>query len=204
MNLDRVEALLVPPLKRLFGRKVQVVAGPVSSPALAGMQSMVFVHARTFLDGDGITREGAHVARRPLTEGRLKGFAEERPGRIVVDVTCLAQAYSTVKDLSGVISPLVLRSLESVTEIPVGALPNSSVRLVFADFAASLAGAEFVRHEEGDLAWHLGRLSFNLDGFLHVTVTNRGGLVKKPKPPPPPRDTLGGRTRTTKKKTMRG
>ena len=184
MNLDPIEALLLPPLKRLLGRKVEVVPGPAASPALGGMRPMVFVHARSFTDRDGITREGGRITRRPVTEGRLKGFAEERPGRIVVEVTCLAQAYRTVKDLSGAISPQVLRSLESVREFSAGELKNRSVRLAFADYSACLAGAEFVRHEEDDLAWHVGRLSYHLDGFLHVTVTNRGGLLKKPSPRP--------------------
>jgi len=200
MNLDPIEALLLPSLKRLLGRKVDVVPGPAAAPALGGMRPMVFVHARSFADGGGITPEGDRVARRPLREGRMKGFAEERPGRIVIEVTCLAQAYRTVKDLSGVISPQVLRSLESLTELAVGKLPNGQARLTFADFAASLAGAEFRREGDDDIAWHVGRLVFHLEGFLHVRVTGRGGLAPKPRVRP----AAGAKKKAKKKKKPRG
>lgn len=172
MNLDRIEDVIVPSLKRLLGRKVAVVQGPLASPKLGGMQPMVFVHAAAFED------DGAGE-RRPVREGRYRGFAEERPGRIVVEVSCLSAAYATMKDLCTAISPQVLRSLEYEREFEVGQLPNRTVRLAFRDFTAGLARSDYVRVDEGEVSYHLARLEFHLEGFLHVTVTRRGRLKRK-------------------------
>jgi hypothetical protein len=202
MNLDRIESALVPSLKRFLGRKIEVVAGPVFSPPLGGMQPMVFVHAQSFEDGGGVTPEGARTARRPVSEKRNKGYAEERPGRILLEITVLARVYDTVKRLCHGLSPFVLRALAAEEEYPVGELKNRSVRLAFADFEVNIGSAAFDRVEEAEVVYHAGRLTFRLDGYLHSWVTNRGGLVRRP-PAPVGTRTTKTPAKTTAKKTAK-
>jgi len=180
MNLDSIESLLVPPFQRLFRGKVDVFQGPAAPPALGGMRPALHVHASRFEDFGGVTDDGAHIARRPAKEGRFRGFAEERPGRIVVEISCLATRYATVQEICATVSPLALRTLESKETFALGELANRSVRLSFADFTAHLSRAEFERKQEKDFALHCGRLEFHLNGFLHAWVTNRGGLRPRP------------------------
>jgi len=59
-----------------------------------------------------------------------------------------------------------------------------------------------------DVAWHEARLVFHLDGFLHVWVTNRGGLTKPDRPSKPPVPDRGEkkptRRKPAKKKAKKG
>lgn len=176
MNFDGIETRLLADLKRTLGRGASVIAGPAVTPVLGGMEPTVFVHAGRFIDNGGVTADGARVTRRPVREGRRSGIAEERPGRICVDVTCVATAYKTVKDLSTLIAPRSLLSLTVAREFPVGQLANGSVKIAFADFAPSIALSESFVKEETDFRYHAQRLVFQLDGFLHTWVTASGGL----------------------------
>ena len=75
MNLDSIETLLVAKLTRLLHKKVDVRAGPVATLALGGMRETVFIHAARFEDNNGITPDGASIARRPVRSGRVTGIA---------------------------------------------------------------------------------------------------------------------------------
>ena len=66
MNLDPIEILLVEKLKRLLRKQADVLAGPVSTLALGGMHETIFIHAARFEDHNGITPDGASIARRPI------------------------------------------------------------------------------------------------------------------------------------------
>jgi hypothetical protein len=179
MNLDAIEILLVEKLRRLLRRQTDVLAGPVATLALGGMQETVFIHAARFEDHNGITPDGASIARRPFRSGRYTGTAEERPSLIVVEVTCIATAYSRVKALSGGITPEILVALACEREFELGVSDNRRSSLKFADFQACLNQTETIRQEDDHIVFHLERLVFHLDGALHVQLSKYGGLKPK-------------------------
>jgi hypothetical protein len=179
MNLDAIEILLVEKLRRLLRKQADVLAGPVSSLALGGMQETVFIHAARFEDHNGITPDGASIARRPFRNRRVSGIAEERPCHIVVDVTCIATAYSRIKALSGKITPEIMLALACEREFELGASDNRQSSLKFTDFQACLNQAETIRREDDDLVFHLERLVFHINGALHVQLSKYGGLKAK-------------------------
>lgn len=184
MNLDPIEVLLVEKLGRLLRNQADVIAGPVFPLALGGMQETVFVHAARFEDYDGITQDGATIARRPIRIGRYSGFTEERPCLIVVEATCIATTYSRVKALCEEISPEILLSLACEREFEVGSSDDRRSSLKFTDFLACLNRVETIRQEDDDIVFHLERLVFHIKGALHVQLSKYGGLKPTRRPPP--------------------
>jgi hypothetical protein len=179
MNLDPIENLLVGKLGRLLRKQADVLAGPVSTLVLGGMQETVFVHAARFEDHNGITPDGASIARRPLRNGRVSGIAEERPCLLVVEVTCVATAYSRIKALCREITPEILLVLACEREFELGASDNRQSSLRFTDFQACLNRAETNRREDDGLVFHLEQLVFHINGALHVQLSKYGGLKAK-------------------------
>jgi len=172
VNLKPIEALLVPRLKRLLGRRVIVLAGPEMAPPLAGLQPTVCVHAARFIDHGGQTEEGARTGRQPVrVSGRLRGFEEQRPAHIVVVVTGIAATHRQAQELCEPISTEVLLRLESLSDVPLGARPGGAGSLVFGDARACLHEAVYQRDTLDDIGYHLGRMTFHLHGFLHVRLT---------------------------------
>ena len=177
MNLEPIEAYLVTSLKRVFSRRVILIAGPESPPPLAGLQPTVFVHAARFFDHDGLTTDGARTGRRAVRgPGRLRGFEEERPARIVVSVTVISATHRQVQELCEPVAPEVLFRLETMPEVPLGGRPRGGTSLAFADFRACLHDTEYGHDEVDDISYHRGRLTFHLDGFFHVRITGTGVL----------------------------
>lgn len=179
MNLDVIESLLVEKLKRLLRNQADIVAGPVATLALGGMQETVFVHAARFEDHNGIAPDGALIARRLVRRGRVSGITEERPCLIVVEVTCIATSYSRIKALSGEISPEILLALACEREFDLGASDNRQSYLKFIDFQANLNRAHTIRREDDHLVFHLEDLAFHINGTLQVQLSKYGGLKSK-------------------------
>lgn len=176
MNLDGIEQLLVAQLKKRLPPEAIIRPGPVVALPLGGMRPTVFVHGARFDDLDGKSREGARIGRRRVEAPGRTGIAEERPAKITIEVVCVASAYTTVKTMSEVVSPAVLRELSAQREFLVASTASQSSRLTFADFQPVLHQAETTVKEESDLSYHCSRMVFHLNGFLHTRITKKGGL----------------------------
>jgi hypothetical protein len=181
MNFDAIETQLVADLQRALGSSVDVLAGPEGTPPLGGMQPTVFMHAALYEDAEGAAADGAQVARQRVRDGRFSGYVEQRLGRVSVAITCVASAYQTGKALATIAAPRSLLSLSAAQPVPAGQLLDGSVRLMFADFSASIARAESFARQDGNVRYHAQRIELHLDGFLHMWVTASGGL-RRPAP----------------------
>ena len=180
MNMEKIESLLVTRLKRVLKRDARLVKGPPVLSAAAWFKPEVFVHSSTFEDFEGLTPEGTHTARRVVTlPPSFKGFAEERPGRILVEIYCFAATYALVQKLCALITPTALLSLESLPEIPLADTLNDSVKLTFTDLSAHIKTSSFSYKQQEENLCYFGHTVFHLDGFLHVKVTKRGGLRRR-------------------------
>ena len=176
MTLEAIERLVVTSLSRVIGQQADVRPGPVGPLPLGGMRETIFAHAVRFEDHRGIAADGARIGRRRVRKGRVAGIAEERPGRVVIEVSTLATAHARVQALSRLISPTVLLALASEREFNVGESANRLASLTFSDFSPSLNSSESRRMEDGEVAYHAGRLVFHLEGTLHVLLTRQDGL----------------------------
>jgi hypothetical protein len=186
MNLGAIESRLLPAVQKAVAGHAVARAGPPVRSTVTGMKFDVWVHAASFQDLGRLTAEGAATARRPVRLGtNLRGFAEERPARIVIEITCTGPTAAGVQTVCGAVPPAVLLALETMPHPELSSLPNESVLLRFADFTAAVSAATTSHCLAGDAGYFEGVVTFQLDGFLHVTLTRRGGVVREPVRPPP-------------------
>ncbi len=181
MDARFIEKFLEERLKRLLGRQVPLTRGPLVVSKFSGIRPEVYIHASKLDDFGGVTAEGVAIARRSVKgPSTFRGFEEERPGRLIVKVMCLSGSYDILQELLQTISPSVLLSLELVPGFSLGSLQKDIAQLRFDEFNACLASAELNAENDGKQHYFLGTLVFHLNGFIHVRVTQRGGLRRKP------------------------
>ncbi len=201
MDARIVEKLLEARLKRLFGKNILLTRGPFVVSKFGGIRPEVYFHVSKLEDFGGITVDGANISRRSVKgPSTLKGFAEERPGRMIVTVTCLSGSYDILQEVLKTISPSVLLALEQVPGFSLGPSQSDAVQLRFDDFQACLASAELNSETTEKFSYFRGTLIFHLNGYIHVRVTARGGLARKPKVDTIPKKPKPSRPRTTPKK----
>ncbi len=201
MDARIVEKLLEDRLKRLFGKKILLTRGPFVVSKFGGIRPEVYFHVSRLEDFGGMTVDGAKISRRSVKgPSSLKGFAEERPGRLIVTVTCLSGSYDILQEVLKTISPSVLLGLEQVPGFSLGSLQGDAVQLRFDDFQACLASAELDSETNEKFSYFRGTLIFHLNGYIHVRVTARGGLTRKPKVDTLPKKPKPIIPRTTPKK----
>ncbi len=183
MDARFVERFLEARLKRLLGKQVLLTRGPLVVSQFSGIRPEVYFYVSKLEDFGGITAEGAVIARRAVKgPSPFKGFEEERPGRMIVQVICLSSSYDILQELLRMVLPSVLLGLEAVPGFSLGSLPRDTVQLRFDEFRACLVSAEVNAESGGEYSYLRGTLVFHLDGFIHVRVTERGGLSRKSKP----------------------
>ncbi len=180
MDTRMIEEFLEKHIRRLLGKQILVTKGPLAITKYSGIRPEVFIHVSRLEDFDGIMPDGAHTSRRRASgPSTFKGFEEERPGKIILTITCLAGTYKLVQDICNLLAPGILLSLELLPRIPLGSLPDDSVRLHFEDFTANLHTAEHRRITIENTSYLNGELIFYLNGFIHVWLTKRGGFASK-------------------------
>jgi hypothetical protein len=181
MNLGIIESRLLPAVERAIAGRAGVRAGPPLLSSVTGLKFDVWVHAARFEDFGVVTADGAVIARRPVEfEPNLSGFAEERPGRITIEITCTGPNLGQVQAICGDVPPEVLIELETMPYPALSTSPDESVILRFADFNPAVGSATFSSHGDGDAFYYVGVVTFRLDGFLHVTVTRPNGVSRTP------------------------
>jgi hypothetical protein len=85
-----------------------------------------------------------------------------------------------VQAICGALPPEVLIELETMPYPELSGLPDESVILRFADFTPAIGAVTFSSRSESDSFYFVGVVTFQLDGFLHVTLTRPGGLSRPP------------------------
>lgn len=179
MNLGLLEGLLLPAVQRAVASRATARAGPPVRGPTTGMKFDVWVHAARFEDLGGVTPEGARAARHPVrVDSRRRGFAEERPARIHIEITCTGPVHAGVQEICGLIPPPVLLALETMAPPELSGSDGGGVDLRFGDFTAAVASvtSQHIQTDRG--AYFIGMVGFQLEGFLHVTLTRRGGIVR--------------------------
>lgn len=180
MDTRMIEEFLEKRLRSLLGRQVLITKGPLTITKYSGIRPEVFVHASKLEDFEGVMPDGARTTRRHASgTSSFKGFEEERPGRITLTITCLVGTYKLVQDICKLLTPGILLSLELLPRIPLGSLPDDSVKLQFEDFTANLHAAEHKKIKVEDTDYFNGELTFYLNGFIHIWLTKKGGFKSK-------------------------
>ena len=174
MNLGPFEEHLLPVVRDAVGRDAVVRAGPPRVNEATGLRLEVCVHAVAFEDVE-TTDRGWHLpARRPaeMPDGGL-GFAEERPARILIEITCTGPAHALLQQACGDIAAPVLVALESMPRPVLSGSKETGTTLRFDDLVAAVSGVSTRFEPDVDGGYHSARLRFRVDGYLHVTVTTR-------------------------------
>lgn len=182
MDATHLEELVAATLKKALPRGVAVIIGPAALGKFSGVRPEVFLHASEFLDFDGQMPDGSRIARHPAKgPSGYRGFEESRPAQLIMTVTLVHSAYTTLKTITNLLVPTVLLSLESESEFPLGNLKNGSVKFLFKDLQRSLYRSNVERVDAEGVSIFRAEYRFKIQGFLNVYVTKRGGLRATPK-----------------------
>lgn len=180
MNLGPVEEALRQALQARLGADVDCRAGPAYCGPASGLQPQVFVHAASFIDAGGFTREGAEVGRQPLRlPDGATGFAEQRPACIEFEVSCLCARHDQAQSLAGQVAPLLLEALERLAPPLLSDPSDAHRRLRFADHRAHLHAQRSSRLLHDCVPLAQVQLQLRLEGFLHVQLARQGGLTRE-------------------------
>jgi hypothetical protein len=182
MDARRIEAYVEQRLKKLLGTEVTITRGPDRFPVLGGLRPEVFVHAQSLEDFGGVTADGAHTARQPWRgPSNLRGYVEDRPGRLVFRVTCVTGSHDNTQTLSGLVMPAVLLAFELSPPFTLGAIDGGAASVTLVDYLPVLHETRSEQLREDDLVCFRTRLVFHLDGAIRVVVSRRRGL-SRPQP----------------------
>ena len=177
--MEIIDQTLVAELQRFLKRKVPVISGPPAIDTTAWLKPEIYVHCAGFTDCQGVIADGSQIARRELRlPPNYRGYDEARPGRIVVEVNCLSASYKIVQYLLSTTAAKTLLVLESLPDIPLSSMPDQRTQMVFREFTVHLHSATIMTEQHDKSAYHIGKLQYYLEGFLHVQVVKRGGLKK--------------------------
>jgi hypothetical protein len=163
------EAGIARRIESIFGESVRVVVGQRGRVNAAWARPEIYLQLSTFYDSEGFTDDGAHCVRRPV-DSDSRSYAEERPGRIVLEVEICASEYAHVQRIRERLLAPLLSHLETLRELQVSSAVDGSTALVFRDFVATVDHFSIVAHPEDDAVLYAGQIGVNFDGFLHVQV----------------------------------
>jgi hypothetical protein len=170
VDLGGIEAYLQRALDGALPAGVTVRSGPAFAGHATGLKPEVFIHAARFEDWNGTMPDGARIGRRRAGVKGAGGFVEERPGRIAIEVTCLAGTLKHVQLVSTLLSPLVLLALERMPDPVLAKAKGVPATLTFREFTVALHHCGTSRETDGTMAIYRGQIAFHLDGFLHVSM----------------------------------
>ena len=180
MNLGIVEDYLLRALQSRLGTDVEMRAGPAFCGPATGLRAQVFVHAVAFSDFGGVTAEGARTSRQPVAlDGGASGFTEQRPGAIDIDVSCICAQHGQAQVLAGLVVPVLLEALETLAPPLLSDPADATRRLRFGDHQAHVRALRSLRLVHDCVGAAQVVLSLRVDGFLHVLLARKGGLVKQ-------------------------
>ena len=172
-----IEDHLEKSFKKALGKQIPVIKGPFIKTKYTGIRPEVFIHAARLIDFDGKMPDGSKTSRININgPSTFKGFAEERPGRIEILISCTSGKYALLQDIFGLLAPTTLLALQSLPAIPLGNTPDNSTKLTFANFTKNIHQAELVHIEDDDKDFYKGEIVVYLTGFIDVYVTKRGGF----------------------------
>lgn len=179
MNLALFEDVLLRALQARIGGDIDWHAGPAWRGPATGLRAQVFVHAAGYADAGGATADGAQTARRPVTlPDGASGYIEERPGTVDIEIHCLCAQHAQAQQLAGLVVPVALEALETLAPPLLSDPLDVTRRLRFADFRAHVRAQASHRLLHDAVAAAEAVLTLRLDGFLHLLLARRGGLVR--------------------------
>jgi hypothetical protein len=111
--------------------------------------------------------------------GGVNGFAEQRPGTLDIDVSCLCAQQGQAQVLAGVVAPALLEALETLAPPLLSDPTDTARRLRFGDHQAHVHAQRSQRLLHEGVAAALVVLTLRVDGFLHVQLARPGGLLRR-------------------------
>ena len=180
MNLGLIEDHLLRALRARLGSSVQWQAGPAFYGPATGVYAQVFVHVAAYADAAGVTTDGARTTRQPVAlNGGATGFAEQRPGHLDIEVSCICAQHPQAQVLAGLVAPVLLEALEMLAPPLLTDPADATRRLRFADHQSHVHSQRSERLVNDGMPAAQVVLGLRVQGFVHVLLARPGGLVKQ-------------------------
>lgn len=170
------EAKLASILRKALGRSVRVVLGEANRPISkkSHVNPIVYLNFGEFCDLTEHLTGSMYTGRTVISNEKVTGFNEERPGQIRIVIEIFCDNYIETQALKQkVLGPLYL-FINSITTLTLNEPKDSNIKMFFTDIAPALHNFKTVAVDSDQLLLYSGMIHFNLNGFLHINVrTNK-------------------------------
>jgi hypothetical protein len=166
------EAKLATTIRRIVGRKATVVLGcPHLLTAEKGFaKPQIYLRFNQFCDDTAVVTGSVYAGRRTITEGKLSGFREERPGHVSIHIDVISDDYLETQQLRQKLLGAVLVFLDTLRVLQLSDPKDGNVELSFRDIAPSLRDFSINAINTCQELLYCGQIQYELNGFLHVAV----------------------------------
>jgi hypothetical protein len=166
------EAKLATLIRRIVGRSARVVLG---YPQLAidekgFTKPHIYLRFNQFCDASAELTGSVYSGRRLITEGKLKGFREERTGHISIQINVINDDYLEAQEIRQKLLGSVLVFLETLKILQLSDPKDGNVELLFRDIVPSLQDFSIEAINSCQEPLYCGQIQYRLNGFLHVCV----------------------------------
>ncbi|PKG99899.1 hypothetical protein [Paraglaciecola sp. MB-3u-78] len=166
------EVKLATLIRRIVGRGARVVLGcpQLSSDEKGFTKPHIYLRFNQFCDATAQVTGSVYAGRRVITEGKLTGFREERPGHISIHIDLISDDYLETQELRQKLLGAVLVFLDTLKVLQLSDPKDGNVELSFRDIAPSLRDFSINAIKTCQEPLYCGEIHYELNGFLHVCV----------------------------------
>jgi hypothetical protein len=168
----KFEAKLATLIRRIVGRSARVVLGcpQLSSNEKGFSKPHIYLRFNQFCDATARITGSVYTGRRTITEGKLTGFREERPGHISIHIDVISDDYLEIQELRQKLLGAVLVFLSTLRVLQLSDPKDGNVELLFRDIVPSLRDFSITAINTCQEPLYCGQIHYELNGFLHVCV----------------------------------
>jgi len=168
----KYEAKLTTLIRRIVGRNARVVLGcpQLSSNEKGFSKPYIYLRFNQFCDATTEVTGSAYAGRQVITEGKLTGFREERPGHITIHIDVKSDDYLETQELRQKLLGAVLVFLDALRVLQLSDPKDGNVELLFKNIAPSLQDFSINAINTCLDPLYCGQIHYELNGFLHVCV----------------------------------
>ena len=171
----KVEAKLATFLRRVVGRSARVVLGFPNLPTdeKGFSKPHIYLRVNQFCDETTQVTGSVYASRRVITDGKLTGFREERPGHIPIHIEVISDDYVETQEIRQKLLGAGLVFLDTLQVLQLSDPKDGNVELLFRDIVPSLRDFSINGIDTCQQPLFCGHIHYELNGFLHVCVKRK-------------------------------
>lgn len=170
MNIT--EAKLASVLRKTLGRSVRVVLGKANRPYTkkSHVNPIVYLSLGEFIDLTEHLTGSMYTGRRMVSNNKIIGFNEERPGQVKIHIEIICDDYSKTQALKQKLLGPAYLFVDSITTLILNERKDSNIQMLFTDISPALQNFKTSPVDSDQVLLYSGTMQFNLNGFLHINV----------------------------------